>query len=133
MTPETPAEPQVWPADEFVSELSVAARAIGIDEARLVSALSGGQTMAQVARANGVKEHQVVRALVSSVVASVADDIRRGDLNADQVTWLVSLATWHAEHQVTSTFPAIEFHPDTAATPAGGALIPGPAGNPPGS
>lgn len=119
MALETPAEPRVWPADELVSELSVAARAIGIDEARLVSALSSGQTMAQVARANGVKEHQVVSALVSSVVASVADDIRRGDLNADQVTWLVSLATWRAEQQVTSTFPAIEFRPNAAVSQAG--------------
>lgn len=114
MALETAAEPQLWPADELVSELSVAARAMGIDEPALAAALSRGQTMSQVARANGVKEHQVVRALVSSVVASVADEIRSGDLNADQVTWLVYLATWRAEQQVTTAFPAIEFRPDAA-------------------
>lgn len=112
----TPAEPRVRPADELVSDVSIAARAIGIDETTLVAALSGGQTMAQVARANGVKEHQVVRALVGSVVASVADDIRRGDLSADQVTGLVSLATWRAGLQVTTAFPAVEFRPDPAVT-----------------
>jgi hypothetical protein len=113
---ETLAQAQVWPADELVSELSVVARAIGIDEAALAAALSSGQTMAEVARAHGVKEHMVVRALVSSVVASVADDIRRGDLSGDQITWLVSLATWRAEVQVTTVYPAMEFRPDTAVT-----------------
>jgi hypothetical protein len=107
----TLAEPLPWPADELVSELSIAARAMGIDEATLATALDKGQTMAQVARVNGVTQRQVVRALVSSVVASSADDIRRGDLNADQVTWLVALATRRAEQQVTSTFPAIAFRP----------------------
>jgi hypothetical protein len=45
------------------------------------------------------------------VVAGIADEIQRGDLSADQVRWLVALATWRAEVQVTSAFPAIEFRP----------------------
>lgn len=102
------------PADELVSELSIAARAIGIDEAALAAALGNGQTLAQVAQVNGVKQRRVVRALVSSVVASVADDIRRGELNPDQVTWLVALATRYAEQQVRSVFPAMEFRPGSA-------------------
>lgn len=117
MAPEMLADPLVWPADELVSDLSIAARAMGIDEAALAAALSRGQTMAQVARLNGVKERRVVRALVSSVLASVAEDIRRGDLSGDQVTWLVSLATWRAQQQVTTAFPAIEFRPDAAGHP----------------
>jgi hypothetical protein len=100
---------RAWRAGEIVSELSVAAHAIGIGEAALAAALSDGRTIAQVARANGVKPRRVVTALVSRVVADVAADIRRGDLSADQVRWLVALATWRAEDQVTSTFPAIEF------------------------
>jgi hypothetical protein len=111
VAPGTSAQPQAWPADELVSELSIAARAIGIDEATLAAALGSGQTMAQVAQVNGVKERRVVRALVSSVVASVADDIRRGNLSPDQVTWLVALATWRAEQLVASAFPPIEFRP----------------------
>jgi hypothetical protein len=107
----TQTESLPWPADELVSELSIAARAIGIDEATLATALGNGQTMAQVARVNGVTQRQVVRALVSSVVASAADDIQCGDLSGDQVTWLVALATRRAEMQVTSAYPPIAFRP----------------------
>jgi hypothetical protein len=84
---------------------------MGIEEARLAAALSRGQTMAQVAQANHVKERRIIRALVSSVVASVADDIHQGNLSPDQVTWLVALATWRAEQLVSSAFPPIEFRP----------------------
>jgi hypothetical protein len=111
VAPGTSAEPQAWPADELISELSIAAKAIGIDEATLAADLSRGRTMAEVARVNGVKERRVVRALVSSVVASVADDIRRGNLSPDQVTWLVALATWRAEQLVAIAFPPVEFRP----------------------
>jgi hypothetical protein len=119
----TLAEPLPWPADKLVSELSIAARAMGVDEATLATALGNGQTMAQVAQVNGVTQRQVIRALVSSVVASAADDIRRGDLSADQVTWLVALATRRAEQQVTTAFPAIAFRPQ--AVLAGGNLLSG--------
>jgi hypothetical protein len=108
------------PADELVSELSVAAGAMGIDEASLATALGNGQTMAEVALVHGVKQRQVIRALVSHVVASAADDIHRGDLSPDQVTWLVALATWRAEQQVTSAFPPIEFRPRPEAALSGG-------------
>jgi hypothetical protein len=102
---------QTWPADELVSELSIAAKAIGIDEATLATALGNGQTIAEVARVNGVKQRRVVRALVSYSVTCMADDIRRGDLSAGQIRWLVALATWQAEDQVTSVFPPVEFRP----------------------
>jgi hypothetical protein len=86
----------------LVSELSIAANVIGIDEADLATALGSGLTIAQVALLHGVKVRRVVTALVSDVVAGIADEIRRGDLSADQVRWLVALATWRAEAQVTS-------------------------------
>jgi hypothetical protein len=110
-------EHQSWPPGQLVSELSIAAQAIGIDESALATALGQGQTIAQVARGNGVKPHRVVTALVGRVVAEVAADIRRGDLSADQVRWLVALATCRAEEQVSSAFPAIAFGPDTLALP----------------
>jgi hypothetical protein len=77
----------------------------------------GRGARALVARANGVKARRVVTALVSRVVADVAADIRRGDLSADQVRWLVALATWRAEDQVTSVFPPTEFRPASLASP----------------
>jgi hypothetical protein len=117
MMSETLEDRQAWPPDELVSELSIAAKAIGIGEAALVAALGDGRTIAQVALVNGVKPHRVVTALVSNVVVDVADDIRRGDLSPDQVRWLVALATWRAEDQVTSTFPAMQFRPGSPASP----------------
>jgi hypothetical protein len=104
-----------WSADALVGELSIAARVIGIDQAELATALDGGLCIAQVALLHGVKVRRVVTALVSDVVAGMADEIRRGDLSADQVSWLVALATWRAEVQVTSAFPAIEFWPGSLA------------------
>jgi hypothetical protein len=121
MVSQTLADRPAWRADELVSELSIAAKAIGVDEAALATALGDGLTIAQVARLNGVKPRRVVIALVSYVVADVAADIRRGDLSSDQIQWLVVLATWRAEHQVTSAFPPIEFRPGTLATKPPGA------------
>jgi hypothetical protein len=115
MLSDTLANRQAWPADGLVSELSTAAAAIGIAEEALAEALSDGQTIAEVARANGVKPRRVVTALVSRVVADVAADIRRGDLSQDQIRWLVALATWRAEGQVTSPFPAVAFRPASPA------------------
>jgi hypothetical protein len=115
MVSQTLADRQAWPADELVSELSIAAKVIGIDGAALATALTDGLTIAQVARLNGVKPRRVVTALVSNVVADVAADIRRGDLSSDQIQWLVVLATWRAEHQVTSVFPPIQFRPQLQA------------------
>ncbi len=111
MVNETFNGPQPWSADGLVSELSIAANVIGIDQADLATALGGGLTIAQVALLHGVKVRRVITALVSDVVAGVADEIRRGDFSADQVRWLVALATWRAEAQVTSAFPAIELRP----------------------
>ena len=120
MVSQTLADRPAWPADGLVSELSIAAKAIGIDEAALATALTGGLTIAQVARLNGVKPRRIVTALVGHVVADVAADIRRGDLSSDQIQWLVALATWRAEHQVTTAFPPIAFGPGSLAPPVPG-------------
>jgi hypothetical protein len=116
MVSQTLADHRAWRADELVSELSIAAKVIGLDEAALATALAEGLTIAQVARINGAKPRRVVTALVSNVVADMAADIRRGDLSTDQARWLVALATWRAEHQVTSAFPPIEFRPASLAS-----------------
>lgn len=115
MVHETLDDRQARPADGLVSELAVVAGAIGIDEAALVAALGEGQTIGQVARAHRVKPRRVVKALVSQAVVDMAADIQGGDLTADQVRWLVALATWRAEDLVTSTFPPIEFRPGALA------------------
>lgn len=102
-----PADRRAWPADPLVGELSIAAKAIGIEEAALAAALADGQTIAQVAYGHGVKPHRVLVALVSDAVAQVAAQVRSGDLTTEHVRWLVALATWRAEEQITSTFPPL--------------------------
>jgi hypothetical protein len=102
-------------ADGLVSELSTAAAVIGIGEDSLAAALGDGQSIADVARANGVKPRRVVTALVARVVADMGAEIRRGELSPDQVRWLVALATLRAEDQVACPFPSIEFRPAALA------------------
>lgn len=104
-----------WSADGLISELPIAANVIGIGQPELAMALDGGLTIAQVALMHGVKVRRVITALVSDVVAAMADEIRRGDLSADQVSWLVALASWRAEALVTSAFPGIGFWPGSPA------------------
>jgi hypothetical protein len=66
------------PVGQLVSDLTIAARSIGIDERALATELGRGQSIAQVARRNGVKPHRLVVALVSAVMADVAADTHRG-------------------------------------------------------
>jgi hypothetical protein len=95
--------------DNLVSELSIAAEAIGIDGEVLAAALGEGETIAQVAARYGVNAHRVVVALVSDAVAEVAADVRRGELTPEHVRWLVALATRRAEDQIASKFPPLGF------------------------
>ncbi|MGE5285970.1 MAG: hypothetical protein ACM3ML_01960 [Micromonosporaceae bacterium] len=100
-------------SDNLVSELSIAAKAIGVDDEVLAAALNEGETIAQVAARNGVDAHRVVVALVSDSVAEVAADVRRGELTGTHVRWLVALATRRAEDQITSKFPPLGFRQPT--------------------
>lgn len=54
------------------SDLAVAARTIGISEAALVSAMKGGQSIAQAAQARGVRPAAVIDAVVAAVLAREA-------------------------------------------------------------
>ena len=100
-------------SENLVSELSIAAKAIGVEDEVLATALSEGETIAQVAARNGVDAHRVVVALVSDSVAEVAADVRRGELTGKHVRWLVGLATTRAEDQITSKFPPLGFRQPT--------------------
>jgi hypothetical protein len=104
-------------SDNLVSELSIVAKAIGIDTEILAAALSEGETIAQVAARHGVNAHRVVVALVSRAVAEVAADVRRGELTPKHVGRLVTLATWRAEDQITTRFPPLGFRWDLADAP----------------
>ncbi len=111
--PAPPASSFDWHPDDLVSELSITAAAIGIAEADLIAALSGGRTVAEVAVAHGVGVRRVIIALVTDAVQEVAADVRSGELSPGHVRWLVALATQRAQEQVTTKFPEVGFrqHP----------------------
>ena len=64
--------------------LDVAAATIGITEADLIEALRGGQTVAEVAEANGVEVQTVIDALVAEVNTRVNDAVANGNLGAER-------------------------------------------------
>ena len=64
--------------------LDVAAATIGISESELVEAVRDGQSVAEVAEANGVEAQTVIEALVAEVNTRVDEAVASGDLDADR-------------------------------------------------
>jgi uncharacterized protein YidB (DUF937 family) len=64
--------------------LETAAETIGITAEELRTALQGGQTMAEVAEANGVEPQAVIDALVAEVEAHIDEQVAAGELTAEQ-------------------------------------------------
>jgi hypothetical protein len=64
--------------------LDVAAATIGVSESELVEAVRDGQSVAEVAEANGVEAQTVVEALVAEVSARVDEAVASGDLEDDR-------------------------------------------------
>ncbi|MCZ7527192.1 MAG: hypothetical protein M5U14_12900 [Acidimicrobiia bacterium] len=64
--------------------LSTAAEAIGIDVADLAEAVRGGQTIAEVAQANGVDPNAVVAALVAATEDRIDEAVADGKLTQEE-------------------------------------------------
>lgn len=64
--------------------LGVAAEAIGIEADELLAALRDGQTIAEVAEANGVEPQAVIDALVADATARIDQRVADGDLDAER-------------------------------------------------
>ena len=83
--------------NEAVTDTSVVAKAIGISEADLQTALQGGKTVAQVAAANNVKLQVVIDALVADGQSELDTAVKAGTLTQAQAdaekTELVQRAT----------------------------------------
>jgi hypothetical protein len=62
------------------ASLASAAEAIGIDESELTAALREGQTIAEVARENGVQVSAVVGAMVADAEARIDQAVEDGEL-----------------------------------------------------
>ena len=65
-------------------DLSVAAGAIGISEDDLKTGLQSGQSMADVATANGVDPQKVIDALVADAQAKLAERVASGEITQAQ-------------------------------------------------
>ena len=100
-------------------DLSVAAGAIGISEADLTTALQSGQSMADVATANGVDPQKVIDALVADAQAKLAARVASGDITQAQ-----------ADQMSADLVPRVTDHVNNAGGP-GGAGCPGMDGSGP--
>ncbi len=94
------------PNHEAVSDTSVAANAIGISESDLITALQGGQTMAQVAKAHNVDPQKVIDALVTDGLNELATAVKNGQLTQAQADSMKTDVTQRATDQVNGTFGA---------------------------
>ena len=69
---------------EAVTDTSVVAKAIGITEAQLNTALAGGQTVADVAKAHNVPLQTVIDALVADGTSELAAEVTKGTITQAQ-------------------------------------------------
>jgi hypothetical protein len=88
---------------EAVSDASVAAKAIGITEAELNTALAGGRTIAEVAKANNVDVQKVIDALVQDQKDEVAAAVKAGTITQAQAGQKLANVTAFVTAQVNGT------------------------------
>lgn len=64
--------------------LTAVAEALGLTEAELQTALQGGQTLAEIAAAEGVEVQTVIDTLVTAAGAHLAEHVTAGDLTQEE-------------------------------------------------
>jgi hypothetical protein len=89
---------------EAASDTSVAAKAIGITEADLLTALQSGKTIAAVATANNVAPQKVIDALTQDGLDELAAQVTAGTLTQAQADAEKANVTQRATDQVNGTF-----------------------------
>ncbi len=91
---------------------SDAAAAIGIDESDLLKceALDGGQTIAEVAEANGVAVEDVIDAMVAEKTEHLEEKVAKGDLTQEEADEKLS----ELESRITDRVNGVD-HRDEAA------------------
>ena len=77
----------------FGGDLSVVADAIGIDETALMTALQSGQSLAEIAVANGKTAQVVIDALVAEAKTHLDGEVTEGDLTQDEADARLADAT----------------------------------------
>jgi hypothetical protein len=89
--------------NEAVSDTSVVAKAIGISEADLLTALQSGQTVADVAKAHNVDLQVVIDALVADGQAELDAAVKAGTITQAQADAQKAELTQRATDQVNGT------------------------------
>ena len=89
---------------EAVTDTSVVAKAIGISEADLQTALQGGQTVADVAKAHNVNLQVVIDALVADGQAELDAAVKAGTLTQAQADAEKTDLTQRATDQANGNF-----------------------------
>ncbi|HYM83389.1 MAG TPA: hypothetical protein VEY67_04485 [Candidatus Dormibacteraeota bacterium] len=92
------------PDHEAVSDTSVAAKAIGIGESDLTTALQQGQTIAAVAKAHSVDVQKVIDALVADANDELATAVKNGTITQAQADTEKAEVTARVTAQVNGTF-----------------------------
>jgi hypothetical protein len=87
-----------------VSDTSVVAKAIGISEADLLTALQGGQTVAAVAKAHNVDLQVVIDALVADGQSELDAAVKAGTMTQAQADAEKANLTQRATDQANGTF-----------------------------
>lgn len=105
--------------NETVSDASVVAKAIGISEADLNTALSSDQTVAAVAKAHNVDPQTVINALVTDGLNELAAQVKAGTITQAQANAQKAAVTQRATDQVNGTFTGGPGGPGGAGCPAG--------------
>jgi len=89
---------------EAVTDTSVVAKAIGISEADLKTALAGGQTVAAVAKAHNVDLQVVIDALVADSTSELAAQVANGSITQAQADAMKPQILQRATDQANGTF-----------------------------
>ena len=92
--------------NEAVSDTSVVAKAIGISEPDLKTALAGGQTVAAVAAAHSVPLQTVIDALVADGASELAAEVANGSITQAQADAKKAEILQRATAQANGTFEA---------------------------
>jgi hypothetical protein len=90
--------------NEAVSDTSVVAKAIGISEADLLTALQGGQTVADVAKAHNVGLQVVIDALVADGQSELDAAVKAGTMTQAQADAEKAELTQRATAQANGSF-----------------------------
>ena len=106
----------------LIADLDTAAQAIGIDTDALHDALQEGQTLAEVAQANGVDPQAVVDAMVAAARSRITEDVSAGRLSQDEADRLLA----DIESRITDLVNGVA----PQGPPDGAPGFPGPMGAP---